>query len=209
MDIFPNKIKNVTWTCEPEQGSSCSATGEQAGNIDISVNINAGSYVTIRASGTIRNNASGNLVNTASINSPLQPEKNNQTAADTTTLVPLTDLAIDIISPDSAPPSTPITYTVVISNYGPSNASNIHFDFTLPEGATFLSSIPSSPQCTANPESLTCELGDLAVNSNIKVTIIIESPVSAGVITAQAAILANEDDPLLGNNSGSSEVLIE
>jgi len=208
-DQFPAQFENITWVCEPLAGSSCTVNGEQEGDIQTTVNINAGGSVAINAKGTIRNDASDRLINTASIESPLQPEKNNKTATDTTNILPLADLAIDISSPSSAPISATITYTVMISNYGPSDASEIVFDLQLPEYVTIIDASPSSANCVINNNNITCNPGTLSHNDTLQILIAVKTPDSPGTITAQGAVLAKEDDPVLTNNSKSLEIDIE
>jgi uncharacterized repeat protein (TIGR01451 family) len=208
-DQFPSQIENITWVCEPLAGSSCTVNGEQEGDIQTNVNINAGGSIAINARGTIRNDATDRIMNTASIESPLQPEKNNKTGSDTTNILPLADLTIDISSPSSAPISSTITYTVMISNIGPSDASEIVFDLLLTEEVSIIDASPSSANCIINNSNITCNPGDLTHDTNLQILIAIKTPDSPGTITAQGAVLAKEDDPELTNNSQSFEIDIE
>jgi uncharacterized repeat protein (TIGR01451 family) len=208
-DVFPSGITNISWTCEATQNSNCSVEGQQFGNINTLVNLDPGGSITISAQGEVRENAKGTLSNSASLNSPIDPGSNNKTATDNTTIVPQADLSLEITAPITTTASTPITYTTTITNHGPSDASGVTLDFSFPDGATFISSFPESPMCQASSINLICNLGAIPSGSKTQVEITLSTPPSPGVITADASLTSNEDDPVSSNNSSISEVLIE
>ena len=208
-DVFPTGLTNISWTCEATQNSSCSVQGQQFGNINTLVNLDPGGSITITAQAKVRDNAKGALSNSVSLNSPIDPGSNNKTATDNTTIVPQADLSLDITAPISTTVSTPITYTTTITNHGPSDASGVSLDFSLPEGTTFISSFPESPTCQASPDRLICNIGAVPSNSEIQVEITLNTPLNPGIITAEAVLSSNEDDPVSTNNSSTSEVMVE
>ena len=89
------ELKSLSWTCTASAGSSCTAAG--AGNISESVDLLNGGTATFMATCTIDSGATGMLANTASISSAVNdPNMANNSATDTNTLDPMSDLDIDV-----------------------------------------------------------------------------------------------------------------
>ena len=110
----------------------------------------AGGSVTYTVVATVKSSATGTLNNTATITSPqgfTDTNPGNNSATDTDTLRPAPTLAIT--KTDNANGAVvagrPITYTIVVSNSGPSDASNMSVVDSLPaQGLTNVSS-PNLP----------------------------------------------------------------
>ncbi len=127
-DTFPAQLTGVTWTCTASTGSSCPASG--AGTIGTDVSLPAGGTATFRATGTV--GGSGTLVNTATITAPagVTDAPGNNSATDSNTEITVTaDLTITLT--DSATlliDGEAITYTIVVTNLGPSPATGARVD---------------------------------------------------------------------------------
>ena len=84
--------------------------------------------------------ASGTLVNTATAGVPAgwtDPNAGNNSATDTDTLTPQSDLAVTKTDGSAtAVPGSPISYTVTVSNNGPSNVTAATFTDTVPAAVT-------------------------------------------------------------------------
>jgi uncharacterized repeat protein (TIGR01451 family) len=137
-DDFPGAL-SCSWTCSASAGSSCGASG--AGDIGDSVDLLAGGTATYSATCQIASSATATLLNTATITAPkgtIDPPGNNG-ASDSTLLTPQADLAITKTDGVKvAIPGLPLTYTLVASNAGPSNASGSRVADTPPAAcATF------------------------------------------------------------------------
>ena len=136
-DLFPPEITGVTWTAVASAGSSVAADSG-TGNIVTSVTLLPGGTITFTAVSQISPAATGTLTNTATVAVP--PGDNtpdNNTATDIDTLTPQADLAItktDGVS--SVVPGTPNTYTIVVSNAGPSAVTGAALSDLVPAGVT-------------------------------------------------------------------------
>jgi uncharacterized repeat protein (TIGR01451 family) len=124
---FPAELTGVQWTCAGQSGPPTAACGSASGTGDISVlvDLEPGSTVTLTASGTIAPAATGSLAVTASAASngiqDLTP--GNDSATDTDTLVPTADVSATVDNGQTwVGAGTTTTYTVVVSNTGPSRA---------------------------------------------------------------------------------------
>ena len=76
------------------------------------------------------------VISTTDVNS-VDPVNGNNTATVTTTLTQQNDVAVTKIGPATAPAGTRITYTLNVTNSGPSTATLINVVDTLPTGVTF------------------------------------------------------------------------
>jgi uncharacterized repeat protein (TIGR01451 family) len=138
-DTFPAGFTAVTWSCAPSAGSSCNGGGG-TGNIARAVNLLPGGTATFTAAGTIVPGATGTLVNTATVAVPAgigDPTPANNTATDTDTLTPTGDLSVTKTDGQASEvPGTPVTYTIVVTNPGPSTLSAVSVADTFPAAIT-------------------------------------------------------------------------
>ncbi len=207
-DNFPAQLKNIAWTCAGTTGSSCSASGIQSGNINSQVSLNPGGTATFTINATVRDNASGVISNTVSLISPVDPATNNKSAVDTTTVIPRVNLGLIASAPVSVTMGETLTYTLTISNSGPSAASGVTLTSTLSVTSTFISSLPGFPICQESGGVVVCGLGNLAANSSVQVQIIVSASASPGQITNVIDIKATEIDPDPTDNSLTISVLV-
>ncbi len=139
-DQIPTGVTGFSWTCAPTGGATCSASG--TGAISESVDLPSGASATFTVVAAVSAGASGSLSNTATISAPgtvTDTNLANNTDTDTDTLGPEADIAVtktDGVT--SATPGLTTTYTIVVSNNGPSAAAGVTVDDPLPTGATDL-----------------------------------------------------------------------
>ena len=208
-DMFPAAITGVSWTCVGAGGGTCTASG--SGNINDTVNLPSGGSVTYTATGTISAAATGTLSNTATVSSSVaDPQPGNNSATDTDTLTPQADIAItktDGVSTEV--PGTSVTYTIVASNAGPSNAPGSTVADTFPATITGIS------WTCVGAGGGTCAVagtGNISDTVNLpsggSVTYTATGTISASatgtlVNTATVAAPGGVTDPTSGNNSAT------
>ncbi len=203
IDNFPAELTNISWTCTATPGSSCSASGIIPGNVNTLLNLVPGGSATVTANATLRTNVTGTLSNTASITSPIDPLENNKSATDTTTITPFADLAISVSAPPTTTVSTPLTYTLTITNTGPAAATNLVLSSRFPSDAAWITATvigpPSTIACTPSAEAsnnlVICNLGNLPAGAVIHLHIVIQTSPTAGLMTTGFDIRAQEIDP--------------
>jgi uncharacterized repeat protein (TIGR01451 family) len=121
---FPAQLSDATWTCVPSGGASCAPTSGSGDWINKTLNLPVGSSVTFTVTGDLASTATGNLVSTVSVATPdgineLTPTDNTSTLS--TPISVRGDLAITRMSNPAVPQAgQPITYTLTVTNAGPS-----------------------------------------------------------------------------------------
>jgi uncharacterized repeat protein (TIGR01451 family) len=197
-DTLPGGVTLVSaggsgWTCVGTTTVTCTLASLAVGgapNIVISV--------TGPAEGTT-------LANSASVSSQTSdPNMTNNTSATVqTAVVPRADLSITKTGPASANASNTITYTLSVSNAGPSTASAVSVSDTLPAGATLLSASGSGWSCSG-ASTVTCTLASLAVGAASDIVIALTAPAVGGAISNQASVSSAISDANTGNNTSAT-----
>jgi uncharacterized repeat protein (TIGR01451 family)/fimbrial isopeptide formation D2 family protein len=149
------------------------------------------------------------LLNTAVVSGEqgdLEPENNHSEAK--TTVGPSADLAITKTGPTRVNADGSITWTMVATNNGPSTATGVTVDDTLPGGVTLTSSSPSQGSCTG---SLSCTLGTLPSGASAQIQVVAYVPASLQrtTITNSAKISGDQPDPVSSNNTASASTQVE
>lgn len=107
------------------------------------------------------------------------------------------------VSPNPPTPGNNATYTIQITNAGPSPATGVTLTDVLPGGVTFVSSTPGSPTCNNAAGTVTCNLPDIASGANSIVTITVSIPAAfLGALNNSASVTENEFDPSTFDNVG-------
>jgi uncharacterized repeat protein (TIGR01451 family) len=205
-DTPPPDLTGVSWTCAASAGSSCPASG--TGAIDASVDLLVDGTATFTLTGTVSPSAVGSLANTAAATTPpgvADPDPANDSATDTDTLTPVADLGVTLSdAPDPVGQGHPLTYTITVTNAGPSTSSQATLVQTLPPEVSFVSSVPGSPTCVPGAGVLTCALSGLAPGGSATVTVVVTVGAGArGSIGSSVSVAGSDPDPVSGNDADS------
>ncbi|WP_281321893.1 gliding motility-associated C-terminal domain-containing protein [Flavobacterium aestivum] len=161
-------------------------------------NLANGTSATLTIVATV--NATGSYANSVTISgAEPDPTSPNNTSTVTPLPVPSSNLAVNkVVSTSSPIVGTNVTFTITATNNGPSDATGVKVDETLPTGYTFVSATPSVG--TYNGTIWT--IGNLANGANETLTIIATVNAS-GSYTNSVSISGNELDPALPNNTST------
>ena len=134
-DTVPASITGTTIGCTPGGTASCGTNGSSGNSVsytNVSIAAGAGNSVTITVSGTVSAATTGNLVNTANVTAGSgQTDSNtsNNSATDSDTASPVANLAVTKSNGVNSVLAGAIsTYTLTVSNAGPSDASGAIFE---------------------------------------------------------------------------------
>ncbi|WP_094868791.1 DUF7507 domain-containing protein [Paenibacillus sp. VTT E-133280] len=165
----------------------------------------SGDTVTVLITGTVNSSASGTIANTVTVDSTTpDPDPSNNTSTDNTPVNTSADLSIvKEADPDPVNPGDVLTYTLTVTNDGPSDA----------EGVTLIDAVPSqiiNPEfsedggITFNPWLGSSDLG--TIGSGDSVIVLIRGIVGlsvTGIIMNTAVVSSNTPDPDPTNNSST------
>jgi len=139
----------------------------------------------------------------------VNPNPNNSTAsASTLVVLPSADLAVSMTAaPTSLLQGQLVTFTIIVTNNGPSVATGVVLTNLLPANANFVSATTSQGSISAG--GALADLGTLPVGTNAVITETV-SPTTTGSFTdtAQVGLGPLEIDPVLPNNSASFTVTV-
>ena len=161
---------------------------------------------------TINPGFTGTLTNTATVfgtNADTNTSNNSATAV--TTVTASADLSVNKSGPATADAGTNVTYTIVLTNSGPSNAANVSLTDAVPGNTTFVSESQSTGpvfSCTNPPPggtgTVTCTIASMAPTSaTFSITVHIDSVAVGAAIGNTANVTASTTDPNPGNNTSS------
>jgi large repetitive protein len=144
---------------------------------------------------------------------------NNSASVDTPVSVPALDLLANISdSPDPVAVGDLVTYTLTVTNNGPSFAENVRLIDALPASKlSFVSlSSPAGASCTtpavgATGGNVDCQLGGLAANASLQVTVQMKGE-AKGTDTSTLIVSSDETvagfDSQMGNNSVTEQTTV-
>ncbi len=128
---------------------------------------------------------------------------------------PTADLSVtqSLSVPTLAPANTAIsggfvTYTIIVKNNGPNQASGVTLADTLPTGATFVGATASQGSISLGTNTVTLSAGSLATQGTATLTLTLVAPStvpSSGTITntATATLGSGQVDPNQGNSTSA------
>ncbi|MFN8459054.1 MAG: FG-GAP-like repeat-containing protein, partial [Anaerolineae bacterium] len=104
-------------------------------------------------------------------------------------------------SPDPVSAGATLTYTLRITNTGPTTATYLLVTDTLPSGVAFVSISGAGWNCGQGGGVVTCTRPSLGVGAAPTIVITTTAPIAAGVITNTATVTGAVIDAVMGNNT--------
>ena len=161
--------------------------------------LGAGSSATLVFTATAP--ASGPITNTATVASGNpDPVPSNNTASVETPVTPAAYLAVskaqDFVpyAPGVVLPGAPVTYTIVVTNNGPS-AAPVSIQDTLASGVGFGGAGGSGWSCSFSAPTVTCTRPTLSVGAAPAIQIVATAPVTPGLVLTNTAVVSSDTYP--------------
>jgi uncharacterized repeat protein (TIGR01451 family) len=187
------------------QGNVSFAGGTVVGSLGV-LPINGIATMTV----TVTPAQAGIIGSTATVNSnDADPDTSNTSATALTQVQPPSaDLAVGILdAPDPALVNGALTYTMSVTNNGPSVASGVMVTNTLPLSVVVQSAQASQGTVTINANMVVGSFGTLTNGGSATVTINV-TPTAPGLIVATATARANQIDSNNGNNTATATTTV-
>ncbi len=158
----------------------------------------------------------GVLGNNATVSSDTyDPNNANNSAFRTVTVEAQADLAVaKSDSPDPVVAGTPLSYSVVVGNGGPSTAVAVTMTDTLPAGVAYTgyTGLPAGACAMLVPGTVTCSLGNLDPGAavNVVLQVVVDASVPDGtVLTNTATVSSSTADPNAANDSAGASTTVQ
>jgi uncharacterized repeat protein (TIGR01451 family) len=127
------------------------------------------------------------------------------------TLNPIADLGVSQMDiPDPVAVGSNLTYTIVVTNHGPAQASDVLVTDAPPSGATLVSFSSSQGSCFLASGTIYCSLGTLGtgIDENWATVTVVVTPTATGTLVNTASVTAQEVDFDSSNNSSTSSTTV-
>lgn len=152
------------------------------------------------------------LINNPASVTATEPDANtgNNQDSEPTGVIVRTDLAISkTTSSASVALGNLITYTLRVTNNGPSDATGVTVTDSLPGGAggVNLVSVSSTLGSCIGTTTISCSLGDMVSGSVATITLVV-NPKAIGTVSNTATVTSVTNDPTSGNNSSTVSTLV-
>ncbi len=197
----------VTDTLAAEIYVSASGTGWTCGNAANIVTCTATSLppgvapvITLVATGP---GTPQKVINSASVVSPTaDPSNLNNSAMIETTILGSADVGVAMTGTPRALTSSILTFTITVTNQGPSTAQSIRVIDTLPDGTTYVSAAGMHWGCRNVGQMVTCDTTDLsALGTAPNIVVTVAAPDIGTSVLNLVAVSSATHDPSMDNNT--------
>lgn len=135
------------------------------------------------------------------------PNSSSSTAVVGTASADLSVTKTSSPNPPVIPAGNNVTYTITVTNLGPSSAIGVTLTDTFPSNMTFVSATPTQGSCTGTGP-VTCSLGNLNSGNTATVTVVTRTGANTpGASTNSATVTSTTPDPNLANNTASATIV--
>lgn len=124
-----------------------------------------------------------------------------QTCTDGGGECPGSDLGVTMVAtPNPAVTATNLTYSIVVTNHGPSSAKTVVLSQTLPSGSIFASATNSQGNVQHSGGVVTFNFGRIPARGSATAAVVV-IPTALGNISSTATVNSEQSDPDLSNNT--------
>jgi uncharacterized repeat protein (TIGR01451 family) len=157
----------------------------------------------------------GVIHNDARVTSPtFDDDLSDNLATVPTTVTGEADLSITKSdSPDAVTAGTKLTYTIAVTNNGPSTAGDVEITDTIPAGTSFVSGVDGNGATVCalvQSGTVVCDLATLApgTTTSVYLTVVVAASVPAGSLSNTASVASSTTDPDPTDDSATAETTV-
>lgn len=157
------------------------------------------------------------ILNQASVDGPqTDPDLTNNDAEDVVLVGDVADLAVvkDVVGAGPFRAGEQVTYTLTITNIGPSDADDVHVADALPPGLTGVSAsgpVGDGWTCAAGPSTVGCDRASFPAGTSSVITVVaeVEPTVLDGTsLTNAVTVGSSTTDPVTSNNTDDATITV-
>ncbi|MFD7154615.1 LPXTG cell wall anchor domain-containing protein [Kribbella sp. NPDC059898] len=201
-DAVPSAVTDVT--ADTSAGTCTVSSGQIACPLG---DLPVGETAIVTVTGLVSPKAIGDLTNAASAESATpDPDTSNNTGRTTDTVTASADLAITkTAQPVPVHAGQPVTYTLTVTNNGPSAAQSVKVTDPVPAPLQYVSAKSSAGSCTEASGTATCAVGTVAPGDTVTVTVVANVPSGTppNDLKNTATVASPTPDPVDTNNTAT------
>ncbi len=163
--------------------------------------------------------ASGTIISTTATASASSSDGNpgNNSATETTTVATAADLRVSVTdSPDPVDPGSNLVYMYTVSNFGPSNATNVTVTFPTPPNTTFVSAVGpqggfwtlGAPPAGQSGDVTFFKTGMIDQEGGIFQLTVRVNDAATGTISGQVSVTADTSEAVPGDETATTTTAV-
>lgn len=220
---FVSMTPPAGWSCTTPAAGATGTITCTANSGTLAAGAVTGDFVLVlKTDSTVAHGAIITETATASM-TEVDPTPANNSKSTTTNVERLVDVAVDKSNAQNLPPygagyvytgnppaPTPVTWTVVVTNNGPSQATNVVMTDPLPSGYSYTSANSTIGTCgyNAGTTTVTCNIGTLEAGASATITINGDVTVDSVTLTNTATVTRTEVDSNPANDSDTDYLYV-
>jgi uncharacterized repeat protein (TIGR01451 family) len=221
----PDVANNVVITDVFQGGATFSGVIATSGGVTLQSSTSTAVTFTVSSLGvgssavmtyTVVAPASGVITNTATVTSDaVDPAPTNNVFSTTTPVTPVANLSISKAQSfitgitGTITPTAQLTYTILVTNNGPSSATSVTVTDNLPAGLIFVSATGSGWTCSFSALTVTCTRPTLTVGAAPAIQIVASAPITPGLVLTNTATVNSATHPNTPVTSNSVSVKVQ